>query len=111
MGGKLSEGINFSDRLARALVVFGLPYSNVYAPEIVETMSYLDKKRHTGLSGKTYYENLCLKTLNQTIGRGIRHINDYVDIYLVDRRFEGVRNKLSEWMRPRIKVIEDSDDL
>ena len=32
MGGKLSEGINFADRLARALIVFGLPYSNIYAP-------------------------------------------------------------------------------
>ncbi len=35
MGGKLSEGINFSDRLARSLIVFGLPYSNIFAPEIV----------------------------------------------------------------------------
>ena len=34
MGGKLSEGINFSDRLARSIVVFGLPYSNMYSAEI-----------------------------------------------------------------------------
>ncbi len=40
MGGKLSEGINFSDRLARSLIVFGLPYANIYAPEIMETILY-----------------------------------------------------------------------
>ena len=34
MGGKLSEGINFSDELVRSLIVIGLPYPNIYAPEI-----------------------------------------------------------------------------
>lgn len=35
MGGKLSEGINFADELARAIVVLGLPYPNKKAPEII----------------------------------------------------------------------------
>lgn len=44
MGGKLSEGINFTDNLARSLVVLGLPYPNIKAPEVKEKMKYLNEK-------------------------------------------------------------------
>jgi Rad3-related DNA helicase len=37
--------------------------------------------------GNDYYENLCIKTLNQAIGRAIRHVRDYATIVLVDQRF------------------------
>jgi chromosome transmission fidelity protein 1 len=44
MGGRLSEGINFTDELARSIIVLGLPYPNIKAPEIIEKMKYLDEK-------------------------------------------------------------------
>jgi Rad3-related DNA helicase len=50
-----------------------------------------------------------MRTLNQTIGRGVRHIKDYVNIYLVDARFEGIRHTLSEWMRDRVSIVNDID--
>lgn len=42
VGGKLSEGINFANRLGRCVVVLGLPYPNPDDPELVERMAFLD---------------------------------------------------------------------
>ena len=44
VGGKMSEGINFSDDLARGVAVVGLPYPNPSDPELVERMAYLDRR-------------------------------------------------------------------
>lgn len=110
MGGRLSEGINFSDELARRLLIFGLPYSDVKAPEIVERMSYYDRQKGK-LTGRDYYENLCMRVVNQTIGRAIRHRNDRALIYLIDERFPAVRNKLSKWLRSRCEAMPNGTDM
>lgn len=67
VGGKLSEGMNFSDDLARCVIVIGMPYPNKNSPELVEKMSYLDRKFGNGAGGE-YYENICMKSVNQCIG-------------------------------------------
>jgi chromosome transmission fidelity protein 1 len=84
MGGKLSEGINLSDDLARCLIIVGLPFPNKYHPEMSEKMRYYNSLDSSIINGQIYYQNCCWKTVNQTIGRAIRHQKDHAAIMLVD---------------------------
>lgn len=49
-------------------MVIGMPYPNVKSPELQEKMNYL-KKVAGGSAGNIYYENLCMKAVNQCIGK------------------------------------------
>ena len=93
--GKLSEGINFSDHLGRCVVMVGMPYLNKTDIEIQERMKYLDSKRAL-FNGKMFYEGSCHKAINQSIGRAIRHKNDYAVVLLVDERHHNCINKRPE---------------
>eukprot|EP00667_Euglena_gracilis_P032228 EG_transcript_48986 len=101
IGGKLSEGINFSDHLGRCIVVVGLPYAPPQDPLLKEKMAYLTTKFGSKSAGETYYENLCMKGVNQSVGRAIRHAGDYASIVLVDHRYgrDRVAGALPQWIR------------
>ncbi|TMS06030.1 ATP-dependent DNA helicase DDX11 [Larimichthys crocea] len=106
VGGKMSEGINFSDDLGRCVVMVGMPYPNIKSPELQEKMSYLDKHLpHSGgrSPGQALIENLCMKAVNQSIGRAIRHRGDYSSMVLCDRRYSrpATLAKLPKWIQDR----------
>ena len=104
-GGKLSEGINFKDALGRLVVMVGLPYANPEEPELKARMRYLDERgggfgartatlpvllkndATTKTRGRRYYEALCMRSVNQSVGRAIRHVGDYAAILFCDRRY------------------------
>lgn len=67
VGGKLSEGLNFSDDLGRCVIVVGLPFPNKNSPELAEKIKYFDNNYHRS-AGAEYYENICMKAVNQCIG-------------------------------------------
>ncbi|XP_064636727.1 ATP-dependent DNA helicase DDX11-like [Lineus longissimus] len=112
VGGKMSEGINFSDDLGRCVVMVGLPYPNIKSPELKEKMDYLNANMPRSpdgrLPGQVLYENLCMKAVNQSIGRAIRHRDDYACILLLDQRYHrgNVVNKLPEWISKHLKKME-----
>jgi chromosome transmission fidelity protein 1 len=72
VGAKLSEGLNFADDLARAVVMVGLPYPNASSPELKERLKYVSnlskQKGEKEDAGKELYENLCMNAVNQSIG-------------------------------------------
>ena len=86
VGGKMSEGINFADDMARCVMVVGLPYPDITDPELKEKMASMDQTPG-GISGQAYYHSLCMRAVNQTVGRAIRHADDYASIILVDQRY------------------------
>jgi chromosome transmission fidelity protein 1 len=138
IGGKMSEGINFSDRLGRCVVIVGLPYPNITSPEWRARIEYLESSTMARLTSpsaissaeaapsgpgspspqgegmphaqalplakqaaRDFYENACMRAVNQSIGRAIRHRGDYAAIVLADRRFgtQRIRSKLPGWIR------------
>ncbi|SPO05517.1 related to CHL1 - protein of the DEAH box family [Cephalotrichum gorgonifer] len=118
VGGKMSEGINFSDRLGRCVLVVGLPYPNINSPEWKAKTEYVESTTASRLveadpgvgakaaaeegkrAAREFYENACMRAVNQSIGRAIRHRGDYAAIILVDRRYgsERIRSKLPRWI-------------
>ncbi|XVF74583.1 hypothetical protein PTKIN_Ptkin13bG0121400 [Pterospermum kingtungense] len=140
VGGKISEGINFSDGMGRCIVMVGLPYPSPSDIELLERVKHIEGLgdsnstkclnlasseeyyggdiqagfsilRSCRRRGKEYYENLCMKAVNQSIGRAIRHINDYAAILLVDTRyasdsskrsFSHASSKLPQWIKDRL---------
>jgi len=117
IGAKLSEGLNFSDDLARAVVIIGLPFANLSSPELRERMNYVNRleaksnvQRKSGQkdAAAELYENMCMNAVNQSIGeqvrialpreacqliavdhagRAIRHRGDWASLILIDRRY------------------------
>ncbi len=145
VGGKMSEGINFSDELGRYEFYFSQRVSDYKTflfwkmrdcmwstlckhkigwvarkNELLEqkpceipflvltrTLTYnwcvKPKSADGKLAGQQYYEGLCWKAINQSIGRAIRHQNDYATILLIDSRYcsvgrDNLKEKLPKWI-------------
>ncbi|KAK2952206.1 putative Fanconi anemia group J protein like protein [Blattamonas nauphoetae] len=103
--GKVSEGINFSDELARAVILMGIPYPSRNALEIELKMEFNEKQAEkwkkdgrggqagsttgaiTPLSGQQWYSLQATRAANQALGRVIRHRYDYGALILLDARY------------------------
>ncbi|XP_020504664.2 Fanconi anemia group J protein isoform X2 [Labrus bergylta] len=107
--GKVSEGLDFTDDNARAVVTIGIPFPNIKDLQVELKMKYNDQhcKSRGLLPGNRWYEIQAYRALNQALGRCIRHKNDWGALILVDDRYRNNPNKyitgLSKWVRQLVQ--------
>ena len=106
--GSTSEGIDFTDDCARLVVVIGIPFANLSDERVHLKKQYLDSKPkgNKGLSGSDWYTQDAMRTVNQSLGRVIRHIYDYGAIVVIDCRYREMNRKMlfSKWLRDKVEV-------
>ena len=104
--GRFSEGINFSDDLCRAVVVIGVPYPNTRDVKLNLIKNSIKDPR----ARNKWYAALAFQSVNQAIGRCIRHKEDYGAVLLLDSRYRndgergGAVASLSKWVRPHVRM-------
>lgn len=101
--GKVSEGMDFKDHQARAVITIGVPYPNTFDMAVKEKMKYNDKyaaQRHL-LSSREWLRVQAYRALNQAVGRCVRHRGDWGAVLLVDARFQAAyyTDHLSKWVK------------
>ncbi|XP_070826529.1 Fanconi anemia group J protein [Chaetodon trifascialis] len=107
--GKVSEGLDFTDDNARAVITIGIPFPNIKDLQVELKMKYNDQhcKSRGLLPGHRWYEIQAYRALNQALGRCIRHRNDWGALILVDDRYKNNPNKyitgLSKWVRQLVQ--------
>lgn len=110
--GKLSEGMDFQDEFARAVIVIGIPFAHVKSKSVQLKKEFNDFKSRNDdafLSGSEWYALQAFRALNQSIGRVVRHRFDYGAVVLIDERFSAPQNelKLSSWVRRGLRAATD----
>lgn len=71
-------------------------------------MIFIVKLFQNKSAGKQFYENLCMKAVNQSIGRSVRHKDDYAAVLLLDQRYSrhDIQNALPSWVQKSLKTID-----
>lgn len=109
--GKLSEGYNFKDNLARAVFIVGFPLMNLDCLQYrIQQYIQPDSKK----LDEWYYKDASV-AINQAAGRLIRHTNDFGCLYILGE-MACSRRRLPIWIQkcpiedgiPFDKVVENT---
>ncbi|XP_059479743.1 Fanconi anemia group J protein homolog isoform X2 [Neocloeon triangulifer] len=112
--GKVSEGIDFRDNHARAVITVSIPFPNVKDMNVKLKKQYNDKNQHRQLlPGNQWYEIQAFRAINQALGRCIRHKNDWGAIILLDDRFSPnsrATQSISKWAAKNLNYYDNWRD-
>lgn len=109
--GKICEGIDFTDRQCRMVILVGIPYPAKVDLRVVLKQDFLDARGAKG-DGQRWYEREAIRAVNQTLGRVIRHKDDFGAVALCDERFAAngrlshISAGLSPWLRPEVAIFD-----
>lgn len=112
INGKLSEGINFANDYCRCVTVVGMPYPDSNDIILKKRREFFDQKAESGktkCNGQMFYENLCMRAVNQSIGRSFRNINDYAVVVLLDCRYKDHAKNLPSWIQRSYRNVPNWD--
>jgi len=116
--GKVSEGIDFADEMARCVIAVGIPLPSYVDPQVREKRIFNDRMRAQNnsktISGSDWYKMEGYRALNQALGRCLRHRKDWGVLLLVESRIvENAKRKsgdfrlISRWIQD---VLQPHDD-
>ncbi|KAK6026129.1 DNA repair helicase, partial [Ostertagia ostertagi] len=121
--GKVSEGIDFVDDLARVVISVGIPFPNAMDALVKEKKAYNNEfcKTKALLSGDQWYVSQAYRALNQALGRCLRHRNDWGALVLIDERLVEQAKpqqsmasvssaRVSAWIRKQLIVYPQFSD-
>ena len=112
--GIASEGIDYSDDSARAVICIGIPFADFSDNRVKLKIEYLNKLRHEDenlISGHEWYEADAMTAVNQSLGRVIRHINDFGTMICIDERYYQYEKYFSFWIRDYCKKHRNNNTI
>ena len=113
--GKISEGVDFADNSARAVITIGIPFPNFKSTEVTDKRLYNDRftKERGLLSGQDWYTIQAFRAVNQALGRCLRHINDWGAILMIESRLasnDKYWKGISRWIRDDMIPMNNCND-
>ncbi|KAF4529007.1 hypothetical protein B566_EDAN017436 [Ephemera danica] len=115
--GKLSEGIDFKDNHARAVITVSIPFPSMSDLQVKLKKKYNDNnhlRTKQLLPGNQWYEIQAYRAINQALGRCVRHKDDWGAIILLDNRFTAESKataSLSKWATKQMKHYRCWDEM
>lgn len=109
--GKISEGLDFSGKYARGVIITGIPYAPPMDMRVQLKRDFINinKSMFKDLTGDVWYHIDAMRAINQAVGRAIRHSADYGVIVLCDSRFhlnQASNQRLPAWLIPYISSCQ-----
>ncbi len=103
LGASLLEGINLPDELCEFIIFFKCPYLGL-------SSDFVKKKTELYPS---WYAWKCSLSIEQGVGRGMRHMNDNCDVWFIDQSFIKFFHQNSHYMSDEFldRVLDPLDRL